>query len=174
MGSDAVFRNLVHVPGLDLHFQRMSAVAQHRGVQRLVHVLLGRGNVVVELAGNWTPHPVRDAEGGVAIGNLVDDYAEGVQVVDVAKLLALGRIFLDLVVYGVDALGTAAHIRVETIFRQLGLEVIGDFIHVGFALRSPCGQHPGNLTVSGLVQVPEGQVVKLPLQLPDPEPVGQG
>ena len=36
-----VFRDTVHLVGFDLHFQRVSAVADNRGMQRLVQVLLG-------------------------------------------------------------------------------------------------------------------------------------
>ena len=151
----------------------MAAVAQHRGVQRLVHVLLGSGDVVVELSGDRAPHAVGDAQGGITVSYLVDDHAQGVQVIDVAEFLALGRILLDLVVYRVDALGPAVHVRAQAIVGQLRLEPVGHVGHVGLALGSPGRQHAGNLAVFAFVQMAESQVVQLPLELPDAQAMGQ-
>ena len=50
----------------------------------------------------------------------------------------------------------------------------GHPLHVGLPLGALGGQHLGNLLVPLLIQVAEGQVVQLPFDLPDAQPVGQG
>ncbi len=52
MGGDTVFRSLVHLPGADLHLKGDALRADDGGVQGLVHIGLGGGNVVLEPAGH--------------------------------------------------------------------------------------------------------------------------
>ena len=57
--------------------------------RRLVQVVLGDGDVVVELARDRTPQGVDDAQRGVAVTEVVDEDADRVDVVDLAELGAL-------------------------------------------------------------------------------------
>src|SRR5262245_38818951 len=50
MRGDAVFRLAVHRLGADLHLERLPGRTDHRGMQRLVEVVLRARDVVVELA----------------------------------------------------------------------------------------------------------------------------
>ena len=54
-GFFSALGDLVQFVGLYLHFQRISALANDGGMQGLVHIFFGVGNVVVELAGNGMP-----------------------------------------------------------------------------------------------------------------------
>ncbi len=53
--GDAVLGAAVHVPGADLQLDRLALGADHRGVQRLVHVELGHRDVVLEPARHRAP-----------------------------------------------------------------------------------------------------------------------
>ncbi|MNC45930.1 hypothetical protein D3C76_1201290 [compost metagenome] len=50
VGRDAEFRRFVHFPGADLHLQRFAAGSDHSGVQGLVHVGLGHGDIILKPA----------------------------------------------------------------------------------------------------------------------------
>ena len=64
---DAELRRAVHVARADLDLQRLAARAHDRGVQRLVHVRLGHGDVVLEPAGDRRPQRVHGAQRAVAV-----------------------------------------------------------------------------------------------------------
>ena len=55
VGGDAHLGDLVHLVGADLDLERLAVERDHRGVQRLVEVVLGHGDVVVELARDRAP-----------------------------------------------------------------------------------------------------------------------
>ena len=87
--GDAVLRAAVHGPGADLHLHRLPVRADHLGVQGLVHVGLGLGDVVGEHVREGDPERVHHAEGGVALRLRVHDDADGLQVEDLAEVHAL-------------------------------------------------------------------------------------
>ena len=55
VGGHPVLRVLVHLVGADLHLEGLAFGADQRGVQGLVAVGLGGGDVVVELPGDVSP-----------------------------------------------------------------------------------------------------------------------
>ena len=66
--GDAVFGDLVHLPGADLQLDALLARTDHGGVDRAVVVLLGGRDVVLEAARHHRPGGVHDAERLVALG----------------------------------------------------------------------------------------------------------
>ena len=90
--------------GSDLNLERLGVGTDDRGVQALVHVRLGHGDVVVELAGNRSPQRVDHAQGRVAVLHVANQQPDGVQVVD---LVELGALALHLLVDRVQVLGPA-------------------------------------------------------------------
>ena len=58
----AVLSPAVHAEGADLHLDRLALRADHRRVQRLVHVELRHRDVVLEPAEDRVPARVQDAE----------------------------------------------------------------------------------------------------------------
>jgi hypothetical protein len=80
MRGDAVFGDLVHVVSADLQLDALAGGADHGGVDRAVVVLLRRRDVVLEAAGHRRPGRVGDADGGVTVGDGVDEDAESVDV----------------------------------------------------------------------------------------------
>ena len=102
--------DLVHRVGPDLDLERLAVERDDRRVQRLVEVVLGDGDVVVELARDRAPQRVHDAERRVAVADLVDEQADGVDVVDLAELRALA---LHLLPDAVDVLRAALQLGLD-------------------------------------------------------------
>ena len=85
VGRDPDLAHGVHRVGPDLDLERLAVEGDDGRVEALVAVRLGDRDVVVELAGDRLPEAVDDAEGGVAVADLVDEEADRVDVVDLAE-----------------------------------------------------------------------------------------
>ena len=101
MRRNAVFRGVVHLPRADLHLKRDAFLADDGRVQRLVHVLLRRGDIILKAVRQRREHVVHNAEHVVAVDDRVNDDAQGEHVVDLVEALALNE---HLAVNAVDAL----------------------------------------------------------------------
>ena len=143
-------------------------------MQRLVHILFGIADVVVELPGDGMPLLVDHAQGSVAVHCLFDQHPQGEKVVDIAELFALGLVFLHLEVGAVDAFGPADNFGGYAVLGEFVLKSGGNSLDVFFALGALGRQNLGYLPVLLFVEMPEGQVIQPPLDLPDTQPVGQG
>ena len=67
--GDAVLGDAVHLAGADLDLDALAVRADHRRVQRLVHVRLRQRDVVLEAPGHRLPVRVHDAERLVALAH---------------------------------------------------------------------------------------------------------
>ena len=114
MRGDAFLGDAVHVVGADLHLEGQAAVADDRGVQRLIAVRPRHGDEVLDPPGHRRPRLVDDAERRVAVAHRLRDETEGDEVVD---LLEIDLLPLKLQVNAVETLDPA----VETDDRDLGL-----------------------------------------------------
>jgi hypothetical protein len=119
VGGDAVLAEGVHLLGADLDLERAPAGPDDRGVQRLISVGLGLGDIVVELARDRRPQAVDNAEDGVTIGDRVDQHAHGADVVDLVEADPLAQ---HLLVDAVDVLGPAADLAGDLGLGELLLE----------------------------------------------------
>src|SRR5690606_4120653 len=136
-----------------------------------VVVALGLGDVVVELRGDRRPQLVGDGEGGVAGGDVIHQHADGANVVQRAEGHALA---LHLLADAVDVVGPAGDLggdaRRGAGAVQARLGVLDEALAVGALLV----EQAGDTLVGVRLQPAEGQVLQLPLQLPDAQAVGQG
>ena len=82
MGRDAVLCRVVHLPGADLHLKGHTGLCDDGGVQRLVHVGLGHGDVVLKPARQRLEHIVDNAQHVVAVLNGIHDDPHGKYIVD--------------------------------------------------------------------------------------------
>ncbi len=166
----AQFGLRVHVVSTDLHLDRAPFRADHGSVQRAVVVGLGPGDIVVELARHRRPQRVHHAQRGVAGGNVVDHHPHRAQVV---QLVESQPLLLHLPPDAVDVLGPAADLRTQALLAQrLGQDLLDRF-DVALA-RHPALVHLArNAPVGVRFQMAERQVLQLPLQLPNAQPVGQ-
>ena len=105
VGSDAVLGHAVHVPGADLHLKGDGLAADDRGVQGLVAVWFWRRDVIFEAVGQRVVHIMDKAQCSVALGDVVQNDAHGVDIVDFLEILIL---HIHLAVDAVDALDAVA------------------------------------------------------------------
>ena len=168
--GDAVFGMLVHRMGADLHLQRAPVAGQHRGVQRLVVVALGLQDVVVVLVRDRVPHLMHDAEHRVAVLDLRHQHPQRADVVDLREVQLLGA---HLVVDAVDVLGPALDFGADADRGQFAAQPLDRLVDEALALDPALIEHLRDPFVGFGLQEAEGQILQLPLELPDPEPVGQ-
>src|SRR5262249_6845120 len=92
VSGDAFLGEAVHVLGADLDFKGLAAV-QDGGVQRLVEIGAGKGEIVLEAAGNGPPDVMDDAESGVAVALAVGNNANREEIVDLIQTALLAGDF---------------------------------------------------------------------------------
>ena len=74
--GNTFFRDTVHLVGADLHLEGL-AIVNHRGVQGLIQVRAGHGDVIFEPPWHGPPDLVHHAERGVTIALGIGDDAHG-------------------------------------------------------------------------------------------------
>ena len=91
MRGDAELGLVLHLLRADLHLQRPAVRTVHGRVDGLVVVVLGRGDVVVELARKERPQVMHDAQCRITVGHGRHDDAHGAYVEHLleGQLLAL-------------------------------------------------------------------------------------
>ena len=171
VGGHAVFRRLVHGPGADLHLEGDPLPANDGGVQGLVHVGLGGADIVLESAQHRLEHVVDAAQHIVALRDVVHDDPESIQVKNLIQCLVLGE---HLAVDGIGVLHPAVDLAADALFpHPLGDALLdgGQELLMG---RGPGRQLVLDLLIAYRVQVAQGQVLQLPLQLLHAQAVGDG
>ena len=120
-GGETAFGVFVHFASADLELDDFFVFGDDGGVERLVAVLFGFGDVVFDAAVHGGVEGVEKAEGEVARGDVGDDDAKGGDVVDFAHVLVVfGEFFVERV-NGFDAAGD---FKVDFFFFQ----EVGDFL----------------------------------------------
>ena len=172
MRGDAVLGGLVHLDGSNLNLDGPTVGTDHRGVQRLVEVGLGRSDVVLEAPRQRVPERVDRAESRVAVGHALRDHAEGDEVVDVRELPALAN---HLLVDGPEVLGAARDlVSRETDAPELVIEDLDGSLGVVLALGARVLNHAGYALVLLGLEPEEGEVLELPLDARHAESVSEG
>ena len=170
VGGDPDLADLVHRVGPDLDLERLALARDDRRVEALVEVVLGDRDVVVELARDRPPDRVDDAERGVAVLDLLDEAADRVDVVD---LLEPGALALHLLVDAVDVLRAALDVGLDAGRGERRPELGDRRVDERLAALAPGVEELGQLAEALGLERLEGQVLELPLHLPDPEPLGE-
>ena len=173
MGGHPILGDLVHFVGFYLHFQRLPPLAEHGGVQSLVHIFFGIGYIVVKLAGNGTPQLMNDAQSPVAIPLGIHHDPQGVEVENIPQFLALVGVFPHFVINAVNALGPAVDLASQLGLGQKLPQGGANLLDIFLPLGPPHRQHPGNFPIAFLVQMAKSQIVQLPLDFPDAQAVRQ-
>ena len=173
VGRDAVLRHPVHLPGADLHLEGEGhlAPAHHRGVQGLVHIGLGDGDVVLEPAGDLVPQRVDDAQHGVAVGDGIHQHPDGDQVVNLVEGLVLQD---HLAVDGVEMLGPAVDIVMDVLLVQLLGQLGDDHADVFLPLGALLPHLLHQVLVAHGVNVAQGKILQLLLDGVHAQAMGQG
>ena len=113
-------------------------------------------------------------EGAIALRYGRHEHAEGEQVIDLADLLALVCVGLSLAVDAVEVLRASGDLGVEAGAGQLALQYLGDLFDVCLSLAPLGGKEFRYAPVLVRLQVAEGEVLELPLDLAHAEAMGQG
>ena len=171
--GDPELGGLVHLARAHLDLERPALGPDHRRVQRAVAVELRHRDVVLEAAGHRLPERVDEAERAVAVARplvaaALDDHAHRREVVDLVELAALLR---HLVVDRVEVLRAAGDLGRDVDLLELGFEHRRRLADVLLAVGAALGDHRLDLGVLARVQRLEREVLELPLDRVDAEPV---
>ncbi len=107
-----------------------------------------------------------DAQRRVAVLHVADQQADGVQVVDLVELRPLA---LHLLVDAEEVLGPAADLGVDPYLGELLAQDAHALVDEGLARPASVGEHLDELAVGVRLEVLEGEVLELPLDLPHSE-----
>ena len=131
VGGHAGFSHHIHGGGANLEFN-VGAERPHQGrVQRLVSIDLGDGYVVLELAGQGFVHLVQDPHGRVALGEVVQNDAEAVEVGDLGER----QVFVvHLSVDGIEGFFPPDHMRFQRVLCQRSIHLA---LHSGEQIFAP-------------------------------------
>ena len=162
VGRDAVLRGLVHLPGSDLHLEGNALPADDRGMEGLVHIRLGRADVVLEPPQHRLEHIVNTAQHVVALRDVIHDHPEGVQVENLVQRLVLGKHFP---VDGVGMLHPAVHLAPDPLLFHPLLDAQLDGGQELLMGGGAGGHLLLDLLVSHGVQIAQREVLQFPFQL---------
>src|SRR5258708_9737638 len=82
--GNAFLGDAVHFLRTDLHLERLAAV-EHGGMQRLVKIRPGNGDVVLEPPGDGAPNVVDYAERGITVALRIGNNTHGEKIVNLAE-----------------------------------------------------------------------------------------
>ena len=152
MRAHTKFCIFIHCEGADLYLEYLLVRADDGGVQRLVAILLGSRDVVVEFVGNHAPEVVHDAERGVTVTHLRH---QNTHCADIEYLRKIEFLCLHLAPDAVDVLGPPGHFRIDIGTIQLPAQLLGNFHYEAFAIHTTLVQKAGYALVVVFLQVTE-------------------
>ena len=168
VGRNAVLGLLVHLAGADLHLKGDALVADDGGVQALVAIGLGSGDIVLEAVGQRMVHIVDEAQSAVALGQRIQNDTHRIDVVDLIKGLVLHD---GLAIDAVNALDAALDgSALNAAFGQPPLDHTGHLCKE--LLACTLTEHPADLLVAHRVKVMQAAVFQLFLHIQDAQTVG--
>ena len=171
VGRNAFFGHPVHLPGADLDFQAFAALADHRGVDGLVHVGLGHADIVFEASRHRPKQGVDDPQGFIAFMDRVHDDAKGQEIVEFIQGDLLG---LELAVDAVEIFDPPVHFPLDVVLLQFVPEELAHVLVVFLQGALLPGQALLDLLIGLRLQVEKGQVFQLGLEAEHAQAAGQG
>ncbi len=171
MGRHPALGNAVHRLGTDLKFDGIAVRPDQRGVQRLVTIGLGDGDVVLELARHGLVQTVKHAQRPVAVEHIGHQHAKAENVLNMRKAQVLAA---HLAVDGIQRFFAAEQLRGHLRLVQCRLRSRQNLFHqtVPVATRSQHGARQHGVAVG--VAVGKAQVLKFAVNEIEPETVRDG
>ncbi len=161
----------VHLFGTDLDLDALALGPDDRGVQALVAVGLGHGDVVLEAPVHRFPLRVHQTEHRVTVADVLDQHTEGHDVVHLVQGQGLG---LHLLVDAVLVLDAPVDLPLQAVGGQQVLDE-GDHLFDDLLFHHLMRVQPVvDLVVDVRPQVFEAQVLQLALEQVQAQAVGQG
>ena len=112
MGSDTVLGVLVHFCGANLNFNGLPRCISHHGVQRLVAIAFGLGNIVIEFSAYWGELAVHPAQCRIAIWHIGHHNAQSADIENLLKRKRLAPHFFN---NAVNVFGSAMHLGCDAL-----------------------------------------------------------
>ena len=106
------FRMPVHFVGTDLHLNCLSFGANQCGMQRLVAIILGVGDVVVKFPREVGPDVVHDSQCRITLGNVFNEHPDRADIENFLKTLLL---MLHFSPDAKDVLRTACNLGLDSV-----------------------------------------------------------
>ena len=155
VGGNAVLSLLVHFAGADLHLKGDALVPDDGGVQALVAVGLGGGDIVLKAVGQWVVHIMDETKGAVTLGQRIQNDPDRVDIVDLVEGLILHD---GLAVDAVNALDPALDGgTLDAAFHQTALN---DARHLDQKLLTGAlAEHPADLGIAHGVQIMQAAIL---------------
>ena len=169
--GDAVLRHRLHLPRSYLHVDGRGVHAHQRGVQRLVAVRLGNGDVVLEAAGHGLVEIVQHAEGAIAGVHAIDFDAEDARRGDVGERAPLR---LHLAVDGIEVTAPRPYPGVDALAPQGALDGALQLRHHRVAMAVNGFRRPPDAVRAQREQRLERQFLELDAHQIHAEAVGDG
>ena len=158
--------DVVHGAGSDLHFKWSPIKSYHRRVQALVEVVLRHCYVVIKLTRDWAPHRVHRPKRRVALAEVFNHNADRKDVIDLREVRVLsGHLLVD----GVQVLRTTGELCMNARTLQLWTEHLNRSRDICSASIAAHVNKSGELVIPLGLERLKGEVLKLPLHLPDAE-----
>ena len=165
---DAVFGGIMHLPGADLHLKGDLLLADHGRVQRLIHVRLRGGDIILEAVRDRAEHLVDDAEYVIAVVHRIHNDPHCINIVDLVERVPL---HIHFAVYARDALDPAGQKRLESVFAELFPQTVLNILQKCLALALAQRQRLFDLLIRHRVEDAQRQILKLLLDGADTESV---
>ena len=163
--------HLVHGIGAHLEFHMDAGRTDQRGVQRLVAVVLGNGDEILEALRHRLVERVQDAQCQIAIGIARHDDAETEDVIQLGKALLLA---VHLAVDGEDGFLARLDAGLEAGGGKGVLDVLLHFLHQMATTAARVADGLGQCFVAPGVQILEGQVFQFAVGAVQAQAVGNG
>src|SRR5690606_1978533 len=170
VGGDAVLGETVHLGGSDLDLERLAVVGDDHGMQGPIAVRLRPRNIVVVLLRDCLPDAVDGAERRVAVIDGRDDDAQSAQVLDLGQAQALAP---HLAANAEQVLRPAAEFRPDPGALKLRAQALERGLDELLALDAALFELLRQPLVLVRPEEPERQVLELPLELPETQPIGE-
>ncbi len=170
MCRDSVLRDVMHGRRPNLDFHHPPIWSDHGRMQRLIHILFRRCDIVVESVSDRCPHVVNHTQRVIAILNCRRHYANCDQIVDLFKrFLPLNHLAIDRI----KMLGASCDLNLHSIIsKSLGQHLAQIFdIDFTFGTRQIDSFH--QITVDVRLDVLQRQVFQFPFDLRHSESMRQ-
>ena len=171
MGGNPVFRRLVHFKSPYLDLKGLSVGSDKRGVKGTVHILLRHGDIILKPSRNRLIHLVNHAKGRITVLHRVHNDADGKQIIDLVDGLVL---VLHLLIDAEKVLDPP----VDLSFDPCIFDMLAHLVHNALDIFFPDALSHRNLihqiVISLGLQIFQGQIVQLHLDLGDSQPLGNG
>ena len=161
----------MHGSSADLNFNRPAELIGNDGMERLITIGLGIGNIVVILLRQNREVLLHNRERFIA---LLDGFDDDSNRTDVKELIKAQVLALHLFPNGIDMLRPARHLGLNTVRNHQRLDLLHRQSHEFQTFLTRLIEFSSNLVIFGRMRKAKREVFELPLDLPNTESISQG